>query len=81
MNTGATILYGLTLGNGDTSGTTFTTLTIYDGTSTGGAIVSAITFLDDYGFDYGAGGLELTTGLYVVAAGTPCDLTLIWNTG
>jgi hypothetical protein len=70
------ILYGVTANH--TSATT--TLTVYDGTSTGGAVVSAITFVSGQGFDFGPG-LLLSNGLYVVAAGTPCDLTLIWNTG
>ena len=44
-------------------------------------MVASVTFHSDVGLNYGMGGLELATGLYVVAAGTPCDLTLIWNTG
>jgi hypothetical protein len=43
--------------------------------------VAAITFIQGFSVDFGERGLELATGLYVVAAGTPVDLTLIWNTG
>ena len=79
VNTGLTKLYGVVFNNFDPSGATFATLTIYDGASTAGAVVGAISY-DGQPISYGTG-LELATGLYVVAAGTPVDVTIAWSAG
>jgi hypothetical protein len=54
-------------------------VTIYDGTSTGGAVVGVYSTLAQGGPVGPANGIAFLTGLYIVAAGgTAADITVLY---
>ena len=74
--TGAGVLRRVVI---NTKGSTFNVLTIYDGTTTGGALIASIDTTNAAGgmFDYE---LPFTTGLtFELAGGTAADVTVIFE--
>ena len=69
------VFYGLSV---NTAGLT-SSVTIYDGTSTGGAVVGVYSTLAQGGPVVPANGIAFLTGLYIVAAGgTAADITVLY---
>lgn len=72
-NTQAVTGTGVLLGVVVNTGVSGATVTLYDGTSAAGTLIAVISAATQGGFTYGVG---VTTGLFVVVAGTP-DVTVL----
>jgi hypothetical protein len=70
LKTGIGSLRGITVNTGSAG----STLTLYDGTSAAGTVIAAISTATPFNPRYG---IQFTTGLFAVVAGTP-DVTVCY---
>lgn len=72
LHTGKCVLWGFTSNKEDNAGG----VTVYDGTSTSGAVIGVFDAIGQFSMAFPGNGLYLRTGLYVDITGT-ADLTFI----